>query len=162
MPTPTTTVKAICENMYSLIRDLSPTSLQHLKFRQADLDTEFLAQADEGQVRPRTFDIEDVGPYEEVTVSDGEIESIRTTIEVRVAYPKAGNYGSARVARRSLMDAMRADMHLIDGAVGLRGYANYVSGQHASIRQPGDPLVERETCWILALPFAVHLYRSVS
>jgi len=161
MATDTTTVETIRGNMESLVRGLTPSSRTDLAFRAAVQDQDFAELVEAGQFKPRTFDIEDLGSYAATEVSDLQKELMRTTFEVRIAYPKGTDYGGGRTTRRAAMDMIREDLHLIDAALGIRGAGSYSAGQTHSIRQSKDPIVETESAWLLVLQFDVGFYRTV-
>ncbi len=158
---PTTTTKLIREQQQTLIAALAPNRMSDVDFREYKDEEDFRDWAEAHPTAAlRKFYIEDVGPYELPTISDTLDEEVITNFEVLVAYPKNGRY-STRGNREEMIDVMTKDMHDIDTAIGLRGGANYVSGQNAALAV--DKIIEPgEVVDFLLFNYEINFRRDMS
>ncbi len=96
------------------------------------------------------------------SASDSSVELRETTAEIIVAYPHHFSlYADGGKRAHSMRDMIEADMSQIAKAVGYKGSANYVSGQHAAVEdqievEPGDGVS------FGVLPLTVTYYYNVS
>ncbi len=127
----TTTPEIIRENMETLIHALTADSLASRKFsvERGDLPFRQWAMANIG-ASFRRFAIEH-GQHGPVTISTEELEQTSLDFQLLVAYPRTyAMYGDQ--GAQSMKTIMREDMYLIQAAVGLRGFSNFVAGQCTS------------------------------
>jgi hypothetical protein len=162
----TTTFETIRNAQASTIEALTPGQHATDKFRRHRERQEFMAWvAANPKACMRRFQIlSDLNPTQEPT-ADGSIELCRHTLEVRVAYPVwPGKYGAEN--DRDMEDLMTADLHQIDGAIGLNGFASYVTNQDLCQRQSSQVIdVEGtkagEAARVLSITYLVQYDRSV-
>lgn len=149
----TTTAKLIRNKQSTLISALSPDDLRGVSFREYDRSEPFAEWADANpRACLRKFYIEDLSTYETPLISDAQIEQVQTTFRVQVAYPKDSRYGISN--RADAMDLINADRHDIDHAIGLRGSADYVSGQHSAVADTKE-VEELDQVWLLTFDYTI-------
>ena len=126
----TTTVSAIRDRIIALIASRTPTSLADDKFRafRNELGADFRDWAEKHpDAAFRRFQVREVGDDEGPDVSNGDIERVRVTFEIVIAYPQTHRYGADSAMDRD--DCINADWLLVNAAVGIYGRANF-SGAH--------------------------------
>jgi len=160
--TPTTTVEAIRDQMIATIEGLSPLVFGGQKFLANRAVMRFEDWAD---THPnacfRRFAVTDLGGYEPPEISDHIIEALRASIRVLVAYPAKATAKWGADAERDMRDVMRLDMHQIDTAIGHRGGANYVAGQHSAIATDKS-FLDLDGAVFLDMTYDCYFYRSMT
>lgn len=157
---PTTTIETIRENMETLIHALTPTSHAQVKFRVERGEVPFREWC---QANPtasfRRYAIEQTGRSEPGEVTNLDIEEVRTELEIMVAYPKEwGRYGPQNI--QDLRDTLDADAMQLRNAVGHKGNADWVAGQHdardSHVFEDGSPVA------FLVITLDTAYYRSMA
>ena len=137
------TAAAIRDQVCTLVEALTPVSHSGVKFKR--LRNEGNGDAVEwAETRPdacfRRFQARQVGDDEPPLVSDTTTERVTLNIELRVAYPQTGKFGSDNALDRD--DVMQEDRKSINEKVGLYGRGNFSSG-HDCTPLPGTSSMER-------------------
>jgi hypothetical protein len=124
----TTTAGAIRQRIIDVIKGLAPSSDTEIPFKpylnqgaaafRADCE-----QAPQGCAR--RFQVRDVGIDQPPPISNTDVEEREVTYEVVIAYPQTHRWGSGAALDRD--DAMSADQHQIEHAIGMCGRANFTS-----------------------------------
>jgi hypothetical protein len=136
---PTTTASAIRQRIVTVIKAVVPALDSHTPFKPylnqqgADFRAD-CEQAPQGSVR--RFQVRDVGDDQPPAIVNSDIEERRVTFEVIVAYPQTHRWGVDAALDRD--DAMSADQHKIEHAIGLNGRENFASSVN-----PAYP----DACW---------------
>lgn len=156
----TTTISAIRENQYTLIKAIVPSSLAQTKFVRYRFGYPFDEWAnEEDQASLRMFSILNEHDEELPHQSDGVTEEVASTMTVTIAYPKNARYGSEDWT--SAMDVIREDRQKISRAIGTDGAANYLPGQNSSLTLPHE-VDELEDIWLAKLQFRITFRRAIT
>lgn len=131
--------------MVTTITALTPATHSSVKFIYAPERAEFSdfrMWAEENDATSlRWYTILQQGT-ETLGVGDLDVELRRTEVEIVIAYPHHwGTYGGDNASEMD--DTIESDRNQVEKAVGYRGSANYLAGQHAAIEgsrspEPGD------------------------
>lgn len=156
----TTTFETIRDRQATLIEALTPLLESGAKFKRHAVADEFMTWV---EANPRScfrrFQI--LSNFDDIQepTADGAVEGCRHTMELRLAYPLSmGKYG--RENGRDMEDVIRLDMNLVDKTIGRHGGSNYVSGQHAAIKQ-SQLVIELTAARVLSMNYLVLYDRSV-
>lgn len=143
----TTTAPAICDRAITVIGAIVPTSLssgpgnRFLAYRnEGDADFETWATANPAGAF-RRFQVRAVGSDRPVEVSNTDVESHYVELIVTVAYPQNARAGKQWALDRDRI--MDEDRHAIEGAIGLRGGANFAGANPSATWIDGS--VERQS-----------------
>jgi len=149
--TPTTTWGAIRSQMVTTIKALTPATLAATPYMLTETEhPNFRAYAEENDVSVfRVYEIAPLGTTDEIGGMNFQAGLRETPCELVMAYPETawGNYAGKQTSVRTVVAAMHAlieeDLEQIAQAIGVRGSANYTSGQHAATEsgwdiEPGD------------------------
>lgn len=164
---PVATWADIRTQMVSTIRGLTPVVLSAEPFRVTQQETgDFRSYANgNDQSVFREFSVEDLD-HAALNAQDLSTQYRETGCEIVVAYPNAwGLYATAdennRVNEASLRAVIEHDANSILVAVGARGSANYVSGQHAALEETWSTETG-EGVTFLVMPLIVTYYYDAS
>lgn len=156
----TTSFATIRDQQASVIEALAPTQHAGEPFRRHLEQGEFMAWAEANPAACfRRFQLLSNFDIEQGPTADGSVESCRHTEELRVAYPLTlGLYGVEN--QRDMEDLMKQDLHQIDAAIGLNGFADYVDSQHICQKTAQD-VIEVGAARVLSVTFELLYDRSV-
>jgi hypothetical protein len=156
----TTTFELIRNQQCSVIEALTPTRHAGKKFQRHVDQAEFTDWATQYPAAClRRFQILSNFDIEQGPTADGSIEACSHTMELRIAYPMhAGLYGSEN--QRDMEDMLSADLHQIDAAIGLNGFASYVTNQDLC-RKESSSVLQFEKTSFLSVVYRVQYDRSV-
>ena len=122
----TTTAEAIRDRIITVIEALVPTTNTKDRFKRYTFDAgidDFRKWATGNpQGSLRRFFVRTLGTDEIAEVSNGDVEAHYVDFLVLVAYPQTNHIGLTALDRD---DAQDQDRHAIEGAIGLRGAANF-------------------------------------
>ncbi len=154
----TTTWGAIRANMTAVVKALSPTTLEHLKFDRAPRRYNLQKWAQQvGSGSLRKFEIRKRGKTPGPGVHPPSQVQRNETAVITVAYPALpALYGSEDLD--SLEDVVREDAQLI--YVAIVSPVNYLSGQHCAMPDIEEPQVitnrdGQEVLWLQRLTVAL-------
>lgn len=156
----TTTFETIRDAQLAVIEALTPTQHADKKFLRHREQTEFMAwvEANPKACMRRVQSLSNFDMVQEPT-ADGSVEGCRHTMEIRIAYPtQMGRYGSAN--ERDMEDLIAQDLHQIDAAIGLNGFANYVASQHIC-QKTGQSFPAAVGARVLSITYELLYDRSV-
>lgn len=135
----TTTWAAIRAQMAATLADETLDVLTAIPLRLSEHETtEFREWAeDNAGAAMRRYEIED-DETEILSLDNFQTQLRRTSCELVVAYPKQWGYYRSQVAPNKRAEAtmravMESDANIITRAIGVRGSANYLGGQHGAI-----------------------------
>jgi hypothetical protein len=134
-----TTASAIRQRIVDVIKALVPTVDIEVPFKPylnqqaADFRSD-CEQAPQGALR--RFQVRDTGDDQPPAIVNSDIEERRVTFEIIVAYGQGHRWGADAALDRD--DAMSADQHKIEHAIGLNGRENFASSVN-----PAYP----DACW---------------
>jgi hypothetical protein len=127
-----TTFATIRDAQVALIEALTPTSMAGQKFRRHREAVDFMAwvEANPKSVH-RKFEIRRNWDDDQRPTSDGSLEGVSHSMELRVAYSgDLGLYGSKNEG--DVDRVIDEDRRAIDEAIGINGGHNFVASQHDS------------------------------
>lgn len=124
----TTIAESIRDHMIALIEDLVPSMLSHDRFRVSrdEREANFIASCEATPASSfRRFQVRSTGASPPPDVSNTDVASRWVTIRILVAYPHNARAAVDNVNARDRDDCADEDLHRINEAVGLHGYANF-------------------------------------
>ena len=160
---PTTTWAAIRANMATVIDALTPTVLRSTSFALSDHETDdFRSWAEENDSAAfRRYEIEAL-LHERASAENLLVQLRRTECELVICYPtRSALYRTKHSGKTRNAGAMHAviesDVNQILKAVGSRGAANYLAGQHSAVETDWSD-ESGEGVRFAVLPFEVFYY----
>lgn len=127
------TIEAIRDRISSVVEALAPATLSANKFlrHRSERDGIFTDWAEKNPTAAfRRFQARLVGGDEMPLVSNTQTETIRTVLELRVAYPQNHRYGPQNALDRD--DVIEQDWSKINRAVGIYSKANFTTSTDGS------------------------------
>jgi hypothetical protein len=122
-----TTVAALRDRVIALIHALRPTMLAGDLFKhdydESEADFRVRAKA-RANACLRTFQVRDEGVIGPPDIANCDVEAKFVRFVTVIAYPQGSRAG--RQAARDRDDLMEYDANLVDQAIGLNGYGNFV------------------------------------
>jgi hypothetical protein len=144
---PTSTIEAIRDRLYTLVEALTPALDSQVKFRRhrAERDGRLEDWAEKHLAAClRRFSSRATGADEMPLVSNTLTETVKTVMELRIAYPQDHRYGAANALDRD--DVIEQDWLKINRAVGVYSRANFTTstdGSYDCTPMGGEKDVER-------------------
>lgn len=161
----TTTEAAIRNTIAAQIAALTPALQANDKFREHRYDDPkgFIAWATKNpDAAYRMFSVLDIvdGFIAETTNTTEEWRQV--TIEVLVAYPVTGRYGSGAAGARNRTEVIRSDQYQIETATGLRGYQNVANATYLVDRSEPIALVDGDGVSFLRGTLVYGFYKALT
>jgi hypothetical protein len=157
-----TSAASIRDRIIALIEALTPTVLPSHRFRESrnEYGGDFMRWAEANPVAAfRRFQVRDTGAFFPPELSNTDLEWQFVTFEILVAYPHDHRAGRQNALDRD--DAMAADELLIEDAVGLNGYLNFIDPHPNAAWVSGRTTkVIASACTFLTIIQAMRFYRS--
>lgn len=154
----TTTSTALRQAIIDATIAVVPTQRSTDRFRVHRDESEFSAWAgDNPQACFRVFSVEDVYDYTMPQITNGDVQWLETTFELRIAYPMT-MATNADDGMRDIRDWIDEDLRQLDSVVGLRGHVNYSVG---SLISSVPSITSQPPVYIGAIDIVFGYYRSM-
>ena len=158
----TTTSAAIRNRMLTVVEALTPATQSGVRFLRHREEIDFRAWADaHPEACLRRFAVRDLGDYRPALISNTDVELRRALFEVVLAYPLNYRFGSG-ANLLGVEDVIDQDMHQVEHAVGLRGYANFTAATGAEAAWvDGETARSSSNVRFLVIAQSMEFYRSM-
>ena len=117
--------------------------------------------AEQNQECLRVFSLLDRVDSYQPEVTNTDLEWRQASFDLLVAYPMTNRYGSGTAGARTRTEVMRSDMHQLETAIGLRGFATITNAAYLVDRSDGIAQIDGDKVSFLRGSIVYGFHRSM-
>ena len=157
----TTTEAAIRNALVANIVAIVPSVQLDTRFREHRYDQPLASWAEQNQECLRVFSLLDRVDSYQPEVTNTDLEWRQASFDLLVAYPMTNRYGSGTAGARTRTEVMRSDMHQLETAIGLRGFATITNAAYLVDRSDGIAQIDGDKVSFLRGSIVYGFHRSM-